>query len=279
MSLVVRRPVPLPSFNSVGVSQTASVNCPVGARKYHTLFIRYKAGADNQATLEAAITNVKLLIGGKEQWNLSLADLYARLTAIGYAFQTGLIVIPLSRFEARTVTGEETFGWGTSNVQSFTLELTISGAAVAPTLAGWAEVEDSAEPLGAITKIRTFTGKTASGAGVFQILDLPRKATEAYSRIHIMSALVTDVLVEADEAKFFDLPKQVATALYAKQNLQHIAGGYTVAFDHTEQVTDVLPMVRLVNGQPQLVQTFNVAPTLSGGATFRVLTETVGSAD
>jgi hypothetical protein len=274
-----RRTVTLPALNAVAISSVATASCPVGARKYHTLFFRYKAGADAQGTIETAISNIRLLLNGKEQWNLSLARLNALNAQIGLAFQTGLIVIPLSRFDARTPQGEEAFGWGTADLQSFTVELTISAAAVAPALTGWAEVEDVSEPIGAILKRRTHSSKAASGAGLFQINDLPRKPSEAYARLHLFSNLVTEVKVVADSVEFFDLPKQVATALYAKQGITQIANCFTVAFDSTEQVSDILPMVRMVNGQPVLVQDFRIDATLSGAATFDIVAELVGRPD
>lgn len=278
--MTARRTVTLPALNAVAVSSVATSTLPVGARKYHTLVYRYKAGADNQATIEAAITNVRLLLNGKEQWSLSLARLNELNARIGYAFQTGLIVIPLSRFDARTPAGEEAFGWGTANVSSFTVELTISGAAVAPALAGWAEIEDVIEDIGVILKRRTHSSKTAGGAGLFEINDLPKKPNEAYKALHLFSANVTDVKVVADAVEWFDQPKQVAAAIYAKQNIAHVTNGFSVIFDATEQVTDLLPMVRNVPGIGNvLVQDLRVSATMSAGATFDVLAEVVGSPD
>jgi hypothetical protein len=278
--LTARRIVTLPALNAVAVSSIATATCPVGARKYHTLLFRYKAGADNQATIEAAITNVRLMLNGKEQWNLSLARLNALNAAVGLAFQTGLIIIPLSRFDARTPAGEEAFGWGTADVASFTVELTISGAAVAPALTGWAEIEDVVENIGVIVKRRTHSSKTASGAGLFEINDLPRKPNEAYARLHLYSANVTDVKVVADAVEFFDLPRQVAAAVYAKQAFTQPASTFSVLFDATEQVTDVLPMVRNIPGIGNvLVQDLRISATMSAGATFDVLAEVVGSPD
>ena len=278
--LTARRTVTLPSLNGVAISSVATANCPVGARKYHTLLFRYKVGADNQATIEAAITNVRLLLNGKEQWSLSLARLNLLNAAMGLAFQTGLIVIPLSRHDARTPIGEEAFGWGTADISSFTVELTISGAAVAPALAGWAEIEDVVQGIGAIIKRRTHSAKTASGAGLFQINDLPRKVGEAYQRLHLFSVQVTDVKVVADGVEFFDLPRALAAALYAKQGYVQPANTFSVLFDATEQPTDVLPMVRMVDGiGPVLVQDLRIDATMGAGATFDILAEVVGRPD
>jgi hypothetical protein len=280
MALTARRNVTLPALNAVGVSQVATSSPPVGARKYHTLFFKYKDGTANQATLEAAITNVRILLGGKEQWNLSLARLNMIAALDGYAFQPGLIVIPLSLFKARTPAGEESVGLGMANVSSFTVELTISGAATAPALTGWAEIEDVVENIGVIRKIRTHSGKTASGAGVFQVQDLPRKSNEAYRRIHLMTGQASAVKVVTDGVEWFDLPRQVATALYAKQGIVQQANVYSIIFDATGQITDLLPMVRNVPGIGNVqVQEFRLDITMDAGATFDILSETVGSPD
>ncbi len=278
--ITARRTVTLPALNAVAVSSVASCAAPCGARKYHTLFFKYKDGTANQATLEAAITNVRLLLNGKEQWNLSLARLNILNALIGYAFQTGLIVIPLSRFDARTPQGEEAFGWATADLASFTIELTISGAAVAPAITGWAEIEDVIESIGVIVKRRTHSAKMASGAGLFPVNDLPRKPNEAYARLHLFTVQASSVKVVADSVEFFDLPRQVASALYAKQGIVQQANVYHVLFDATEQVTDLLPMVRNVPGLGNvLVQDFRLDITMDAGATFDIIAEVVGQPD
>jgi len=279
MSLQARRVVELPSLNAVAVSSVASSSHPVGVRKYHTTIFRYKAGTDNQATLEAAITNVKVLINGKEQWSLSLARLNALLLQEGYAFQTGHIVIPWSFFKSRTPAGEEALGLGTADITTLSVELTISGAATSPTLTGWAEIEDVAEVSGAIRKIRTFPSKVCSGAGLFQIQDLPKRPQEAYRRIHLFAAQATAVKVMVDGVEWFNMPRAVAAALYAKQSLTHPTSAYSVLFDATQQTTDILPMVRNVGGATLPVQEFRLDITMGAAETFDIVTETIGIAD
>ena len=279
MSLQARRIVDLPSLNAVAVSSVASSSHPVGVRKYHTTFFRYKDGTANQATLEAAITNVKVLMNGKEQWNISLARLNSLLALEGYAFQTGLIVIPWSFFKARTPAGEEAFGLGTADLATLSVELTISGAAVAPALTGWAEIEDRQEASGIIRKIRTFPSKVCSGAGTFQIQDLPRRPQEAYRRIHLVAAQASAVKVMVDGVEWFNMPRIVARALYAKQNLTLQTGWYSVIFDATQQPSDLLPMARNVGGAVVPVQEFRLDITMDAAETFDVVTETVGIAD
>lgn len=276
--LNARRLVSLPSLNSVGVSQTATSSLPVGARKYHALIYKYKAGADNQATVEAAITTVRLLLGGKEQWKISLARLNILNALDGFAFQTGHIIIPLSRFAARTPQGEEAFGWGTANVSSFTVEFDISAAAVAPAITGWGEIEDTVENIGVIIKRRTFTGYAAAAAGSFQIKDLPRR--DAYNRIHIFTVQASAVKVVADSVEFFDAPRTVSAMSYSRRALSHPANTYSVIFDATQQVTDLVPMIRNVPGLGNVeVQEFRLDVTMDAAATFDVLTETVGQPD
>lgn len=276
--MTARRIVQLPSLNSVGVSQVATSTLPVGARKYHAVVYKYKDGTANQATLEAAITNVRILLGGKEQWNLSLARLNVLNALDGHAFQAGHILIPFSRWKARTPAGEEAFGWGTANVSSFTIELTISAAAVAPAIAGWCEIEDVVEPIGVIVKRRTLSGYTAAAAGVFPIKDLPRR--DAYNRIHVLTTQASTVKVVADGVEFFDLPRTVSQMIYSKQGLTHPTNTYSVLFDATQQVTDLLPMTRNVPGLGIVeVQEFRLDVTMDAGATFDVLTETVGQPD
>lgn len=273
-----RRTITLPSFNSVAAGARATVALPVGARKYQTLILQYKDGTPNQAAIEADLTNLRLLLNGKVQWELSVARLNLLNASNGLAFVAGHILIPLSAPWARTVPGEELFGWGTANVSNFSLEIDIAGTAVAPVLAGWSEIEDVVEPIGAIVKRRVYSSKTASGAGVMQITDLPRR--DAFSRIHLFTVQATRVKVVADAVEFFDLTRAAAGILYAKQKIVAPANTFTVAFDATQQVTDLLPMTRNVPGLGVVpVQDFRLDVTMAAGATFDVLAETVGQPD
>lgn len=273
-----RRFVALPSFNAVGVGQRATLNLPVGARKYYKVIITYKAGADNQATIEAALKNMRVLVNGVQQIEHTVAELNQLNAYRGRAFQTGTVILYFSDPGARTMTGEEILGWGTYNLSTLSIELDIDAAAVAPALSAQAEIEDSNEPLGVIKKVVRQTGFVTAGAAVLPIRDLRRDPNEAYMRIHVMTANATAVQLKADSDIIVETStRALLSAHYAGRPQETIMQANVLTLDLTAstQVTDVLPMRR---ADGRLIQDFPLEVTLNGATTFNVISEIVGPA-
>lgn len=268
-----RRKVFLPSASAVGIGQTATFDLALN-RRYFALYLVYKTNA-NQATIEADITEIRLIVNGKVQRRFSAADNNKILATNGIAFTAGLIPILLAEPWRRTMQGEEGLAWGTADVSSFKVEVDIAGTAVAPTLTGVAEVDNNNTPLGLISKWKKQVF-TSGGAQVLTILTLPK--VDTYSRIHAFSALVTNALVMVDQLERYNLTSALNAALLSRQKLTQQASTYSIVFDDDQQVTSALPMVDLTNGKP-LVSEFRVDLTCSGAGSFTVLTETIGYAD
>lgn len=268
-----RRKVALPSPSSVGAGQTASYDLATN-RRYFGIFLKYKTNAI-QATIEADITEIRILINGKPQRRFSAADLNKINAMNGFAFQAGLIPIFFAEPWRRTLQGEEGLAWGMADVSSFKIEIDISGGAAAPTLSGFAEVDNVQVPLGLINKWRKQTFN-AAGAQVVTITTLPKN--DAYMRIHAFSALVTAALVTLDQLERYNLALADNASMLLRQKLTQQANTYSIVFDDDQQVTSALPMKDLTNGQP-LVSEFRVDLTFSGAGSAVVLTETLGFAD
>ncbi len=272
-----RRIVKLPAFAGVAISSRATLLLPVGARKYHRIIIQYKAAADNQATIEAALTNLRLLVNGRVQREATVAQINVMRSYRGRAFVTGFVFVDLSEAAARTLQGEELYGWGTNNLSTLTLELDITGAAVAPALTAWAEIEDSVEGLGGILKWRKNTFIVA-GAGVLAIRDLPRDPREAYSRFHAFSAVATDVQLKADNDVIIETISRTAlSAHYTNRPQQTVMQANVLTLDvcASTQLTDFLPMLR---SDGRVVQDMPLEITLSGASTFDLISEVYGPA-
>src|SRR5690606_12868779 len=179
---------------------------PAG-RRYFAIYGRYKNNA-NQATIEADITGIRIVINGIVQWSMSAADLNV-LNSIRhrFAFRNGLIPLFLASQRARTWQGEEGLAWGTIGVSTFRVEFDIAGTATAPTLVAWAEVDDVQAPLGPIKKYYKEIFN-AAGAQTLNITTLPKR--DAYSAIIARSNLVTNVKVTVDSLEIADIDAAAA---------------------------------------------------------------------
>src|SRR6478735_12511912 len=100
----MRRKVVLSSINSVGIGQTASIDLPVGGRRYFAVYLLYKTNAA-QATIEADVTEIRVIANGKVQRRFSAADLNVVNATYGVAFTLGMIPILLHHPRARTWQG------------------------------------------------------------------------------------------------------------------------------------------------------------------------------
>lgn len=273
----LRRFVRMPDFNNVVAGQRATLPMPVGARKYHKLVIQYKAGADNQATIEAALKNSRFLINGRPQREATVAQINVMRAYRGRAFQTGIVTIEFSDQGARAWQGEELLGWGTFNLSTLTFEVDIDAAAVAPALVAYAEIEDSNEPLGAIMKWRRHYLDT-SAAATKAIRDLPVDPREAYSRFHIFTGNATAVQLKADNDIIVEtVSRAVLAAHYTGRPQQTVMQANVLTLDlaASTQVDSFLPMLR---SDGRKIQDFPLEVTVNAATNAEIIAEVVGPA-
>lgn len=270
----MRRKIVLTSINGVAPGQTATLDLPTG-RRYFGLYVRYKTNA-NQATIEADITEIRVIVNGKVQRRLTAADNNILLATKGQAFRAGLIFIPFAVARAREWVGEEGLAWGTRGVSTFRVEFDISGAAVAPTLTAKADVDDVDAPLGPIVKIykETFT---ATGAQTLNITTLPKR--DSYLGITARSALATGMKVTVDGLEVWEGNLADSQDFIAPRNMVQQANNFSLVFNDSDQVTDGLPMARQSANGLVPVQEFRLDLTASGAGQIPLLIERVGSPD
>lgn len=274
---MARRIVKLPSFSNVGAGNTATLNFPVGPRKYFTVQIKYKDGTPNKATVEADLTKFRLIVNGKTQREFTAAELNTINALNNRSFQTGRVQIFFGEPWRRTIAGEEIPGWGTFGLSTLQLEIDIAGGAVAPALEARAEIEDSTEALGAIVKWKRYN-YGAAGAGDFEITNLPK--SDAWSRFHVFTSQASAAKLQADNVDIFDMSLTDATAFYAtKKDLAMQANVFSVVLDASQQFDAFLPMVRKIAGKDVPVQDLKLTVTLGAAANFVVIGEQVGLPD
>lgn len=182
----------LPNVQGVAVGQQTTIQCPVGKIQYENMNIQ-RGGT--QFTKDQ-LKNIRVEVGGKpimEFKNATQLDLINAYYGRDVAADSSTIHFYKPEFlEPAQAQG---FNLGLSDVSVLQTRFDIDAGAVAPTVTAnrtqWqAPGANDTElynnnRLGAFTKTRRFT-KTASGAGDFEIDDLPR---EAYIQaIHLICA-------------------------------------------------------------------------------------------
>jgi hypothetical protein len=297
----VRNLVTLPNFNGVAVSQTATVQLPVGNVTYHKIVLAYGttlAGNGNQANTEANVTQIRLKVNGKIQRVFSAKQLNAINAFYGRSFQSrpiggvnfGFLEIFLSEPWRRTPAGEDMLAWGTQDISTFQIEVDLGAAGTAPQLIPHADVEYLSRPLGLISKWRSYT-QPVSAAGIVTNNTLPKNGNEAYQAIHAFPVLTTDIIdttVKTDQVVRFQGTDSDMRSLLASES----PGGITsfapqasmthIVFDRTGRVSDALPMQYVdATGKPtgNLVGDFRVDFNMNAGNSFPFIAHVLGPRD
>jgi hypothetical protein len=271
--------VKLPNFNAVAAGQTATVNLPATNNwTYHRLMLTYTESGTlvTQANMQAAITGIRVLIDGKVQRTMSAAELIMMNAFYGDAYAAGYLTIYFSEPWRRTPQAEDTLAWPMGDVSTFTLEVDIAAGRTAPALSvkGLIErdaVDSEGKPrvrLGAIKKIKRHTVPITL-IGVNNYSTLPKG--DAYSALHCVSPNVLNMVVTADGRERFNANSADITELFGQEGLQRQTGVFSVVFDATKRLGDVLP----TNNLSDLRLEFD----MSAATSFVMLSEAIGYRD
>lgn len=278
------RTVRMPTINSPEAGKVASIIMPLGYT-YESITIKGTVSGvpATKAQLRSDITLVKPIIDGDAKLNHSLAELddfqrfwYARDTVEPVA--EGCFTIQITRPHELTVDGQDGPGWGCAvneqtpggvvgGVGSFTLELTLDGAAVIDGLEVWAEVTDPA-PLGRHLKI-VRARFTAPYSGLIEADSWPviDPTTGVYA-LHIAKAggvagPITTVQLQVDQQD--EIPTVaygILRAQFSRYALTQQTGYTHVAFSRRGRPLEALPMIgqsmRLILGTSAALTSYDV---------------------
>jgi len=123
--------------SAVQAGQKANVRIDTGGPTHAALIIRYRSGLSvlaSDATLKADLTNIKVIRDGHEHWDLSAAELIMMNDYYGLPRSTGNLPIFFARPEMLAREEEDNLAFGTADVKSARVEITLAGAAVNPDL-------------------------------------------------------------------------------------------------------------------------------------------------
>lgn len=272
----MRSLIVLPSANAVAPGQTATFDVPA-LYTYHGISIYYTANgvAATRATMEADITEIRIKLNGQIQRRFSAATLFAINAFYGDVVDNGYLPIYFSEPWRRTTQGEDALAWGMADISTFTIEVDIKSTAVSPTLAAKGMIERVNRPNGIIKKWAQFT-VPALVTGEYNYPQLPKG--DAYHALHGFTANVTEVQVKIDQTEEFRATRADALHWYARHGLQMQTGVFTVAFDHTNRVSDALS-TRIPNPDGKswrLISDFAVNWFMSAPTSFPLIAETQG---
>jgi len=203
---------PMPAFNGVAVSSTATLNMPISGA-YHAIQLLMGGTTFD----ETHISEIRLRGDGRELMVFSGADLDTMQQFDGLAGATAaLLYLDFERSNLLTKNGRELTAIGTNYPQvldknaadynptpfsTLQMEVDIAGTAVAPTLSAKA-LQSGPAPLGMLRKRRRFF-RDIAGAGDLEISDLPRG--DLIDKIYIKhTGNVTGVKFDTDNFRQFD---------------------------------------------------------------------------
>lgn len=278
---MARRLITLPSFEGQSASQTATLRLPVGLRYFELLL---ELDANTWSSYGTA--DVRILVNGKVQRVHTVNELVrtANINSSSHLYaDTATVILPIffGLPWQRNEVGEDLFAWGTSNLRSLTLEIDLPStwktAGHATKIEARAWVDDAQANIGGILKARRYF-RSAAGAGVIQIQDLPR--IDNISRVHFFSANVTKVVCKADQLEIFNAGKTANNELLKSLGLRNDAAVFSVCFDATQRYQHQLPMFVGPEGQQRQVQDLLFEVTTDAAiASLPVLVETFGTPD
>ena len=276
----MREPITTNSFSGVAPGQTATLELPVGNLIYHNILFRYDtgtAGGPNQANMEAEIEEIRIKLNGIVQRTFSAAELFALNAINGIAVEAGFLQHFFSEPWRRSALGEDALGWGTSDLDTFQIEVDIASGATSPTLSATVEVERLPRKLGPIVKWRRFVLQP-NAAGLLNVTNLPK--LDAYLRLHTFANTITRQRVVVDQEEKFNQLDTESRRRYADAGLLVPAAMTSIIFDKTQRVADALPMATpLPGGGSKRVSEFRLDLTFSAPGSHTLLTETLGPRD
>lgn len=259
------------TINGVAAGNTATINLPPGKR-IKDVFLIYKTNA-NQATIEADLTQIKLLINGQPMRTMSSAQIFVKEAHAGRAFQAGIVPIRFRDPGASTDAHEDLTALNTFRIASATIEVTIAGAANAPTLEVYA-VEDSIDDGNDFLTVWDVLTFTNTGAGLKNKTDLVRKGI--YQRLDFFGAVLpTRLKVKVDGNDHLEITPAVAQKLNADYGYVTQANHLPLLFTHTRRVLEGLDMEIKIGSAVRKVETLEIEYTTGAANDIPAIAERI----
>lgn len=242
------------AVDGIGPSKVAIVDLPTQAT-YQDLSLECRIGGGagtpaSRANFISFFTGIRCTLDGREQWNLTAAQLIAivEFYRTGLIGDTGFLTIPFQRLWMSDYAAQAGPAWGTLGVSSFQLEITQSAGTTIDYIQPWARLGTVAEELGAYIRPLRFT-PTINSAGQFTYQNLRKVKGEFLYALHFQVPTVADVTniqVLCDEIQIANVNQGILGRWYAEANPprtpQTAAGFIHLDFASRNVDADAVPM-------------------------------------
>lgn len=206
---MARKIIKLPSMSRVVPGSKATLELPIGPT-YRRIFFVATAAAALDIT---DFGRMDVLIDGKVVQTFknatrlkALNDYYGR-GADAFAATRCEFALHFERAELMDTAYRRAPGIGTADVQTFNIEIELpAGAPADIAMEAYAEIDPVPQKLGVFFKVREYSFSSAVG-GEVEIDKLPKGGW--YSVLHLFKADVTQVEVEANQAKAIFATKEI----------------------------------------------------------------------
>lgn len=253
-------------INGVAAGGVATVEMPVG-RRYHGLTLYYKTNAA-QATIEADISYIRLLVNGVLIRDINVAELYKDNIANGRAFVLGEIPIFFSEPWRASVFQEEATAWDVMDERTFTVQVAIAGGAAAPTLSAIAQFDyvrnDGKEGRPGLNIVHWNRQTVNVAAAANDIKTLPKGVIQRLTA-HGPTSAPTAAFITVANRTVMDLSRTEITNLLAKYGIAQQALTLAAWFDMSQQIIDALPV--------QSSEDYNVRLTSADAQALSILSQ------
>lgn len=214
----------LPFFNVIS-GGVATMQFPLGMTYERIILV-----LGGTTFTKSHLTNIKLKLNGKVIWDVSGDRLDKMNNYKGLFSDATHLTIDFTELFARDQVGQSIGAIGTAQgVTQFTAEITISAAAVAPTLQAYAQLS-APKALGAVKKILSYPVNIGN-AGKFPV-QLPYGASggSLFQRVNFFHTNMTDIEVKKNGLVVFESPNYVNNLIASENKKAPQAGLFCADF-------------------------------------------------
>ncbi|PLW75406.1 major capsid protein P2 [Cohaesibacter celericrescens] len=237
----------LNDFTNVVAGAVATIDLPVRDR-YHSVVLQVSQNDGvTKADMIAAFGRIRVKINGKDQWNLTVAELFALNEQRGHEVVDGFIPLLFSDPNARSYNEETLTAWDMLGQSTFQIDVEIKSGTVAPSIIAYAETEASTKPLqlGLIRKIsKVRIANSNSGAAAITLTTLPLHGS--VQALHFFETAANDVekvSLKLAKHELFSAERAVMNYFNNRDGFSAVSGVATVRFDSTRLPRDAMPLV------------------------------------
>lgn len=244
---------------------------------YDSIMLHYQESASDVsvANMKTAITKIEVQVDNVTQQEYSATQLFDIMAHLGYAETAGYLRLPLGLMRLPDPAVAEALSWGTANLNSFTLKVTLASGRTAPTLAAYVRGRAEARPLGKILIVEPLTLTPPASNAYHRLLNQENNSRPLLAFIGRTSQMTKVRYKIGQQIVMDETPIAVLDEWYKDHDrLSNVSGAAIVNFASNGQIgKDVVPIV--ADGVPLVNQSaeFFMSGTTSYEASLLLIGE------